>query len=80
MVSARMKIFSVEHKNFKEYILFYTVEGFEPIPIVIGGELYHDKVATIKDLIRANGGANRIKREILLGNVVLQNGVYLYEN
>lgn len=79
MVSARLEIINVGNKSLKEYVLLYTVEDFRPIPIVIGGELYHDKVATLKDLIRKNGGANFIKKEILLGNVMLQNGVYLYE-
>ena len=79
MVSAKIKIFNMGNKNFKEYVLFYIVENFDPVPIVIGGELYHDKVATLKDLVRANGGANHIKKEILIGNVPLQNGVYLYE-
>ncbi|MCK4665978.1 hypothetical protein KAU33_04470 [Candidatus Dependentiae bacterium] len=77
MVSARMEIVNVGNKGFKNYVLLYTIEKSNSTGIVIGGKLYHERVIDLKNLIRSNGGANHIKRQILLGNVPLQNGVYL---
>ena len=77
MVSARIEICDVEEGKAKYYVLFYVVDGFEPTPIAIDNELYYDKIITIKKLIKQKGGANLIKREILLGNVKYRNGVYL---
>lgn len=77
MVSARMEICDVEEADAKYYVLFYVVDGFEPVPIVVDNELYYDKIITIKKLIKEKGGANHIKKEILLGNVKYRNGVYL---
>lgn len=77
MVSARMEIYDVGEGVLKQYALFYVVDGFEPIPIVIGDNLYYDKIITIKKLIKDEGGANHIKKEILLANIKYQNGVYL---
>lgn len=77
MVSARLEIFNTKEKGLKKYVLLYTIDGVDSVGIVIGGNLYHEKVIDIKDLIRANGGANLIKKKILLGDVPFQDGVYL---
>lgn len=77
MVTARIEI----QKRLKEgdikYVVFYVTDDFPRIPIMINGDLYHNKVLIVKSLIKSKGGSNHIKREILIGNVVFQDGMYL---
>ena len=82
MVSARMEIYDVGKADSKQYALFYMVDGFDPVPIIIGDRLHYDKMITVKNLVKEHGGANHIKKEILLGNVTYHQvsrnkGVYL---
>ena len=77
MVSARLEIYDVGKADPKQYALFYIVDGFNPVPIVVGDRLHYEKIITLKNLVKEHGGANRIKKEILLGNIKYQNGVYL---
>ena len=82
MVSARLEIYDVGKADPKQYALFYIVDGFNPVPMIIGDRLNYDKIITLKNLIKDHGGANHIKKEILLGNVTYHKlsrnkGVYL---
>lgn len=77
MVTARIEIRKTPKKGVFKYIVFYVTDSFPSIPIMINGDLHHDKVLTVKSLIKSKGGSNHIKREILIGNVMFQDGMYL---
>lgn len=77
MVSAKLEIVNLgKEEGTKKYILIYVADDYDPTRVIIGEKLYYDKIITLRNLIKKHGGANRLKKEILLGNITYRNGVY----
>ena len=77
MVSARLETKNIGNNKKKQHVIFYVVEDHVPIPIIIDGVMFYDKIVDVKQAIAVKGGSNHIKKQILLGDVKYQNGVFM---
>ena len=77
MVSARIETENIGNNKKKQHVIFYVVEDHVSVPIIIDNVMCYDKIVDVKQAIAENGGSNHIKKQILLGDIKYQNGVYI---